>query len=414
MAMRINVRDLMSPGLDAQSAFKAAFDLCRGLPVVVPGVVAFQSSGVVYVPAGVYELTDNLEIPYHVRLEGEGPTSILAFANGGLRLPRQPDSNFYSSNVIRDLSVINTNPANEHAGFDMLGGAGVQIERVWSAGWNPHYIIDQGELVSFDQCSIGGLDFGPVDVPTNAIGILFKDPPREPATTPGVTNSNWVSRCHFSIAGNPIVFEGGEQLIVDRCNFFDCGPLVMGGNRASILYCFIESRRGTERIRVDAPEATGAISLEITGCSFASPTAAIRFNTTAVLGFTFNGNLCRTTHLRNEDKEVIEERHVIENLPLQLVGPLIILGNINDGDAPMFAAECSEVALYASSVYAGGVGQRDRVGIGTVQPQAVLDIRGGAENPTATPWYGLQVRAGEVPIRQLRMVPPPNPPGPEW
>jgi hypothetical protein len=93
--MRIDIKDLISSGLDAQAAFRRAFSLCARPQsrITVPGFGELPTSGVVFVPAGLYELHATLAIPLYVHLQGEGQTSVLAFSKGGLNMPRQPDSN---------------------------------------------------------------------------------------------------------------------------------------------------------------------------------------------------------------------------------------------------------------------------------------------------------------------------------
>lgn len=415
--MRINVQDLMFAGLNAQQAFEQAFRVCLARPVLLPNVGTLTASGVVYVPAGVYELTASLEIPLYVHLEGEGQTSVLAFSNGGLELPRQvsdPDENgqrfstlTYSANRIHDLSVVNTNPGNHHAGFDMMGGAGVQIERVYSLGWRNHYLLDQAALVTIDQCHLGGIAFDG-EPPEHENGVVFQDPPREPITVGGSANVNSISRCFFNLGGNPVVFKGDVMLTIDRCYVNGGASMIVGGRRASILYCTFESIRSSECILVDSP-GTGAIGLEITGCFFAKDISAVRFNTEAVLGFSFNGNLANTSSRPVEG--LPDERHVVENQPGRLQGPLIMLGNMN-WDAPMVAHEGSPgtVMLYGSSAFSVGDGHRDRVGVGTIQPRATLDIFGGDQTASINPMYGLTLRSEIGTLFRVPMVWPPAPP----
>jgi hypothetical protein len=316
---------------------------------------------------------------------------------------------FYSSNSIRDIAMINTKPDNVDPGFYMQGGAGVQIERVYSHGWRNHYLLDQASLISIDHCYLGGINFdGRPEEHEN--GVVFQDPPGDPINAGGSCNVNSVSRCTFNLRGNPVIFKGDIAFVMDRCYINGGSALIVGGRRVSVLYSQFERVQGDECILVDAPGETGAISLEITGCFFAKDVAAVRFNTRTVNGFTFNGNVASTNN-KTVDGVVTEQRHVIENLPLQLQGPLIILGNTAWGDAAMVAHEGlgGEVMLYASSAYSAGPGLRDRIGVGTIQPQATLDIFGGAEGPDAGPQYGLQVRTELGPVLRQRMAWPPVP-----
>src|SRR3954452_16956859 len=368
--MKIDVSELMSQGMNAQQAFEKAFDMCRANPVLILGspVVNYVASGVVYAPSGVYKLTDRLVIPLHVHLEGDGQTSVLAFENGGLETPRQhsdPDpeghvtaTQFYSASVIRDISLVNTGAENAHAGLDMSGGEGVYVERVSSAGWRNHYLLDQVALVSIEQCYLGGGDSN-----EHENGIVFPDPPRAPMNSGGAAQCNFVSRCVFNLRGNPIVAKVDMMCVVDRGYVNGGGPMIFSGRRVSVRDCTFEAIQGEECILIDAPGETGASSLEVSGCVFSANIAAIRFNTRVVVGFTFNGNFALTTS-GPAGPGGQNARFVIENQARQLQGPLIILGNTGWNDARMVAnAGLGDVMLYASSAHTGEDGDLNRIGI---------------------------------------------------
>jgi hypothetical protein len=415
IVVKIDIGELMATGLTAQDAFEQAFLTCTAHQITMPNFGVLTASGVVHVPAGVYQLSKTLELPWYVHLEGEGRSSILAFEQGGLKTPSQysdPDAHgdvyatlLYTSNRVHDLSIINTAPDNAHPGFEMVGGAGVQFQRIYTQGWHNHYLLNQAALVSLEDCYLGGVnvDGQPAE---HENGIVFQDPPGAPITKGGSANVNSVSRCFFNLGGNPVISKGDVMFVIDRCYFNGGAPMIVGGRRASILYCTFESVRGTECILIDAPGETGAISLEVTGCFFARDVAAIRFETRVVAGFTFNGNLTNTTSA--DVPGLPSPRYVVENRPGQLMGPVIMMGNAS-WDAPMIANDGlgGEVMLYASSAYNAGDGQRNRVGVGTLKPQALLDVAGGDQTNAPSIAYGLQLRSELGSLFRVPMTWPP-------
>jgi hypothetical protein len=132
---------------DSRSAIQAALD------------VANQGACEVYVPAGSYKVTGNLNLYKNTKLYGDGwGASRLIFnhAGDGINSTWPINSSTGVFSEVRDISIENTNAANTGGGFVDVGGTFLNLTRCRFYGWKIQCILDQSELVDVHHCVFDG------------------------------------------------------------------------------------------------------------------------------------------------------------------------------------------------------------------------------------------------------------------
>jgi hypothetical protein len=374
--MKHDIRTIMNQnGWTARQAIDYALALMSADQVVLPGFGLLQASGVLFFTSGAYDISGSIDLPLHCRIEGEGATSVLKFTDGGIRFPFLPDGNFGNDAIVQGVSICNvggqSNPTQY--GIEIQGGARYRVTDCWIIGFRVGIILDQGELNIVENVLFGNsCEWCP---PEENIGILFKAPPRPPATVPGATNANWVRYCQFNGPHTPIRHEGDVANVVECCTFASSGPCYVNGNMCSFRDCTWEGTRGEAAIIVEHPDEVAAIQLEISRCHISDDHSILWLRGRAAYALWFCGNYGKTAV------------HPLLRIDTLLVGPVICLGNTNDGTGLVVGGTHpnvfgSEAAIYVSSAYNAGAHPnpgywlRAGVGLGTLQPQGALDVRG--------------------------------------
>lgn len=375
--MKYDIRAIMNDNSwTARQAIDHALALMSADTVVLPEVGLLPASGVLFFTSGAYDISGSIELPLHCHIEGEGMTSVLKFTDGGIRFPFLPDANFSNDASVQGMSICNvggeSNPTQY--GIEIQGGARYRVTDCWIIGFRVGIILDQGEVnivenvVFSNSCNWC--------LPEENIGILFKSPPRPPATIGGATNANWVRYCQFNGPHTPIRHEGDVANVVESCHFAPgSGSCFVNGNMCSFRDCTWELTTDIEAaIIVDHPSEVAVIQLEVSRCHIGNNSILWLLGPTSY-ALWFCGNMGQT------------KVRPLLRIDTLLVGPVICLGNTNHGDGLIVGGTNpdvfqSESAIYVSSAYNAGVFPdpgywlRAGVGLGTLQPKGALDVGG--------------------------------------
>lgn len=147
----INVKDFGAVGdnvTDDTEAFQDALDAAAGLD---------DGEGhTVYIPAGIYKITDTLVMGKYTVMQGEGKrTSVLHFNNAGDGVQSTAPINTSTSvwRSLRDLRLDNSNAGCTGAGFVDVCGTYVNLIDIDINGFGYCLILDQSELFLADRCA---------------------------------------------------------------------------------------------------------------------------------------------------------------------------------------------------------------------------------------------------------------------
>ncbi|WP_432877271.1 hypothetical protein ACQPYH_28395 [Kribbella sp. CA-245084] len=359
----------------AREAIDHALGLMNADQVTLPEVGLLMASGALYFTSGTYDISGSIELPPHCGIDGEGMTSVLQFTDGGIKFPGLPDSNYGNDASVNAVSICNVSEqANPTLyGIEIQGGARYRVTNCWIIGFQIGIILDQGELTIIENVMFGNsCNWCP---PEENIGVLFKAPPRPPATIGGATNANWIRYCQFNGPATPIRHEGDVANVIQCCTFVSSGPCYVNGNMCSFRDCSWEDTIGEAAIIAEHPDEVPSIQLEVSRCHMNGDHSFLWFRGKTSYALWFCGNMGQTA------------ASPLLRIDALLVGPVICLGNTNHGTGLVVGGDHpnvfgSEAAIYVSSAYLAGEAPdpgywaRVGTGIGTLQPQGPLDVQG--------------------------------------
>jgi hypothetical protein len=172
--------------------------------------------GTLYVPQGVYLLSQALTLPRTVNLVGDGPVnSKLVFTGAGthgIRMYQGYNVSVQAFNRIEGLQI--EGPGSGSTGFGIydVGSTEWTLRDCLVGGWNYGLVMDQSEIVAVANC-----DF----TRCNTAGVwLVNGPSLEPSSSGGFTNRITIRECQFNGCGQfSIVDDGGVDHVIRDNNY---------------------------------------------------------------------------------------------------------------------------------------------------------------------------------------------------
>jgi hypothetical protein len=180
----------------------------------VPGSVGGDA---LYVPQGLYKITQALALPLTITIYGDGPVSSRLLFTGtnshGITMLNPINSSTQTFNRIESLSIIG--PGRTVAtGFGVYDRGGTEwvLRDCFIAEWKYGVILDQSEIVTIETCDIAGC---------GVAGIwLVNGPDLTAGEGGGFTNRITIRECQFNGCGEySIVDDGGVDHVIRDNNY---------------------------------------------------------------------------------------------------------------------------------------------------------------------------------------------------
>jgi hypothetical protein len=177
---------------------------------------ALTNGGEIYVPAGTYTATGCIDFNTagkQLIFRGAGPdATIINFTHTGDGICNVLPINASTASLvtIKDMTLNNTNSANNGGAIDQVGGTTFQVRNVKVTGkWKYGVILDQSELTDIDQLNCNLID---VSISQRCIWIVNGAEHTAGAST-GFTNNISITRSHLNVGPNSygIVDDGGAS-----------------------------------------------------------------------------------------------------------------------------------------------------------------------------------------------------------
>ncbi|HEX7239240.1 MAG TPA: glycosyl hydrolase family 28-related protein [Longimicrobiaceae bacterium] len=208
----VSVKDFGATGngtTDDTTAFVNALNYLASRTGVV-------GAGTLYVPQGVYKLSQALALPSTVNIVGDGPVnSKLQFTGAtshGITMIRPINSSTQTFNRIEGLRIDGTGSTSTGFGVYDQGGTEWVLRDCFIAYWKYGVVMDQSEIITIENCDIAAC---------NKAGIwLVNGPDLHPSAGGGFTNRITIRECQFNGCGQySIIDDGGLDHMIRDNNF---------------------------------------------------------------------------------------------------------------------------------------------------------------------------------------------------
>lgn len=209
----VSVKDYGAVG-DGVTDDTAAFT--NALNYLGSRVNSIVGGGVLYVPQGVYKLSQALALPRAVDIEGAGMVnSKLVFtgaASHGITMIHPINSSTQSFSRIEKLRVAGPGAGSTGFGIYDQGGTEWMMRDCFVDGWKYGVVMDQSEIVTIGNCDIAAC---------LTAGIwLVNGPDLNPAAGGGYTNRITIRECQFNGCGQySILDDGGVDHVIRDNNY---------------------------------------------------------------------------------------------------------------------------------------------------------------------------------------------------
>jgi hypothetical protein len=178
-------------------------------------VNASVGGGTLFVPQGIYKITQALPLPRAVDITGEGMVnSRLQFVGNthGITMIHPINSSTQSFSRIDGLRIAGPGAGSTGFGVYDQGGTEWMIRDCFVSGWNCALVMDQSEIITVANC-----DF---DSCIKAGVWLVNGPDLNPSAAGGFTNRITIRECQFNGCGQySILDDGGVDHVIRDNNY---------------------------------------------------------------------------------------------------------------------------------------------------------------------------------------------------
>lgn len=177
---------------------------------------ASVGGGTLFVPQGVYKITQALALPNAINIIGEGMVNSRLLFTGasshGITMIRPINSSTQTFNRIESLRI--SGPGAGSTGFGVYDQGGTEwvLRDCFVDGWSYALVMDQSEIITVANCDFAAC---------NVAGVwLVNGPDLNPSAAGGFTNRITIRECQFNSCGQySIIDDGGVDHVIRDNNY---------------------------------------------------------------------------------------------------------------------------------------------------------------------------------------------------